>query len=155
MEEKPRGIFHLPATVLFFLGILDIFRGLMHTFLLRWSAVHIAGFNPVTTPPDQFFLLGAFGISNFPTGFLYFLISRRARPLSPYVLIIIPFTYLLGMIGIGVSGVHMQAAFGGRYVMLAYFAICVVTFGGFLVRRRNNGEEPVQPGASGGRSAIR
>lgn len=130
-----RDIFRLPATVLFILGFVDLFRGFMHTFLLRWAGVHIAGFDPVTTPSDQFFLLGAFGISNLLTGFLYLLISRKARELSPYVLAIIPATYLLGMIGIGVAGVHAQAAFPGRYFMMVYFAVCLVTVAVFLVQR--------------------
>ena len=108
----------------------------MHTFLLRWAGVNIAGFDPVTTPSDQFFLLGAFGISNFLTGFLYLLISRKARELSPYVLAIIPATYLLGMIGIGVAGVQAQADFPGKYFMMVYFAVCLVTVAVFLVQRR-------------------
>ncbi|HOB49673.1 MAG TPA: hypothetical protein PKK01_10225 [Mycobacterium sp.] len=131
-----RDIFRLPATVLFVLGILDLIRGIMHTFLLRWASVHVAGFDPAGTPSDQFFMLGAFGISNFLTGFLYLLISRRARELSPYVLAIIPATYLLGMIGIGVAGVHAQAVFGGKYFMMVYLAACVVTVAVFLIRRR-------------------
>lgn len=130
-----RDIFRVPATVLFILGIVDLIRGVMHTFLLRWAGVHVAGFDPVTTPSDQFFMLGAFGISNFLTGFLFLLISRKARELSPYVLAIIPATYLLGMIGIGVAGVQAQAVFGGRYLMFAYFAVCVVTVAVFLVQR--------------------
>ena len=131
-----RDVFRLPATVLFGLGIVDLFRGIMHTFLLRWAGVNIAGFDPVTTPPDQFFLLGAFGISNLLTGFLYLLISRKARELSPYVLAIIPATYLLGMIGIGVAGVQAQAVFAERYFMMVYLALCVVTVAVFLVQRR-------------------
>ena len=130
-----RDIFRIPATVLFVLGIVDLIRGVMHTFLLRWAGVYVAGFDPVTTPPDQFFMLGAFGISNFLTGFLYLLISRKARELSPFVLAIIPATYLLGMIGIGVAGVHGQSAFSGRYLMFVYFAVCVVTVAVFLVQR--------------------
>jgi hypothetical protein len=130
-----RDIFRLPATVLFILGILDLFRGVMHTFLLRWAGVHVAGFDPVTTPPDQFFMLGAFGISNFLTGFLYLLISRKARALSPYVLAIIPATYLLGMIGIRVANVNPQAVFSGKYFMMVYFAVCLVTVAVFLVQR--------------------
>ena len=130
-----RDVFRLPATVLFVLGIVDLIRGVMHTFLLRWAGVHVAGFDPVTTPPDQFFMLGAFGISNFLTGFLYLLISRKARELSPFVLAIIPTAYLLGMIGIGVAGVRGQSAFSGRYVMFVYFAVCVVTVAVFLVQR--------------------
>lgn len=130
-----RDVFRVPATVLFILGIVDLIRGVMHTFLLRWAGVHVAGFDPVTTPSDQFFMLGAFGISNFLTGFLFLLISRKARGLSPYVLAIIPATYLLGMIGIGVAGVQAQAVFGGRYLMFVYFAVCVVTVAVFLVQR--------------------
>ncbi len=135
MKAKFKDIYWLPSTVLFFLAILDVIRGFMHTFLLRWSAVHVAGFEPVTTPPDQFFLLGVFGISNFLTGFLFFLISRRAREISPYVLIIIPLTYLLGIAGIKIAGVHMQAAFGGQYFMFVYLALCVITFIVFLIQR--------------------
>ena len=122
--------------MLFVLGIVDLIRGFMHTFLLRWTGVNIAGFDPVTTPQDQFFVLGAFGISNVLTGFLYLLISRKARELSPYVLAIIPAAYLLGGIGIGVAGVHSQAAFPGKYFMMVYFAVCLVTVAVFLVQRR-------------------
>lgn len=137
-----RDVFRLPATVLFGLGVVDLFRGFMHTFLLRWAGVNIAGFDPVTTPSDQFFLLGAFGISNFLTGFLYLLISRKARELSPYVLAIIPATYLLGMIGIGVAGVQAQAEFLGKYFMMVYFAVCMVTVAVFLVQRGAQRKNP-------------
>ncbi len=51
----------------------------------------------MTTPQDQVFLLGVFGISNFLTGFIYLLISRKAKELAPYMLIIIPLTYHLGL----------------------------------------------------------
>lgn len=130
-----RDVYRLPAAVLFVLGVLDLIRGVMHTFLLRWAGVHVAGFDPVSTPSDQFFMLGAFGISNFLTGFLYLLISRRARELSPSVLAIIPAAYLLGLIGIGVAGVSPQAVFGGRYFMMVYLALCVVTVAVFLVQK--------------------
>lgn len=135
MPAETRDIFQFPAAVLFILGIVDLVRGFMHTFVLRWSALHIAGFDPTTTPPDQFFLLGVFGISNFLTGVVFVLISRRAREISPYVLLSIPATYLLGLIGISVAGVHMQAAFGGKYFMIAYLAVCVVTVVVFLIQK--------------------
>lgn len=108
----------------------------MHTFLLKWSAANIAGFDMATTPMDQIFLLGVFGISNYLTGFIYFLISRKARELSPYVLIIIPLTYLLGIIGILSGNVHTQSAFEGKYFMAVYFGICVVAFIIFVIQRR-------------------
>jgi hypothetical protein len=123
-----KDIFWLPSTVLFFIGGLDVLRGFMHTFLLTWSASNIAKLNMAIASSDQVFLLGVFGISNFLTGFIYFLVSKKARELSPYVLIIIPLTYLLGLIGIWSGNVHGQAAFEGKYFMLVYFSICIITF---------------------------
>ena len=123
-----KDIFWLPSTVLFFIGGLDVLRGFMHTFLLTWSASNIAKLNMAIESSDQVFLLGVFGISNFLTGFIYFLVSKKARELSPYVLIIIPLTYLLGLIGIWSGNVHGQAAFEGKYFMLVYFSICIITF---------------------------
>jgi hypothetical protein len=123
-----KDIFWLPSTVLFFIGGLDVLRGFMHTFLLTWSATNIAKLNMAIESSDQVFLLGVFGISNFLTGFIYFLVSKKARELSPYVLIIIPLTYLLGLIGIWSGNVHGQAAFEGKYFMLVYFSICIITF---------------------------
>jgi hypothetical protein len=123
-----KDIFWLPSTVLFFIGGLDVLRGFMHTFLLTWSATNIAKLNMAIESSDQVFLLGVFGISNFLTGFIYFLVSKKARELSPYVLIIIPLTYLLGLIGVWSGNVHGQAAFEGKYFMLVYFSICIITF---------------------------
>ena len=107
----------------------------MHTFLLKWSTANIAGFDMLTVPEDQIFLLGAFGMSNFLTGATFLLISRKARHLAPHVLILIPVTYLVGWIGIRSSGVHGQAEFNGRYLMFVYFAVCLVTYAYFLVMR--------------------
>jgi hypothetical protein len=145
MKEKMKDIFWLPSTVLFFIGVLDVIRGFMHTFLVIWSATNVAKLDMITGSSDQVFLLGVFGISNFLTGFIYFLISRKAREISPYVLIMVPLTYLLGLIGIWSGGVHGQAAFEGKYFMLAYFGVCVITFIAFLIQRsaRNKVQNPV------------
>lgn len=137
MVEKPSDIFRLPSRVLFVIGLIDIIRGFMHTFLLTWSATNIAQLDIATAPSDQLFLLGVFGISNFLTGFIYLIISRKARELSPYVLIVIPLTYLLGLIGIWSGGIHGQSAFYGKYFMLGYFAICIITFIIFFIQKRN------------------
>lgn len=134
MKEKVKDIYWLPSAVLFFIGLLDLLRGVMHTFLLTFSARTFAQFPP-TAPADQVFMLGVFGISNLLTGVLYLLISRRARELSPYVLIIIPLTYVVGLQGIWSGGVRGTAAYEGQYFMFAYFAVCIVTFGAFMVQR--------------------
>ena len=128
-------IYRVPAAVLFLLGAYDLLRGFMHTFLLKWSAANFAGFDMATVSEDQVFLLGVFGISNFLTGAIFLLISRKARHLAPHVLILIPTIYLLGWVGIRTGGVHAQAEFNGKYLMFAYFAICLATYGYFLIIR--------------------
>jgi len=135
MKEKMKDIYWLPSLILFFIGGLDVLRGFMHTFLLSWSAANIAKLDVAAGPNDQVFLLGVFGISNFLTGFIYFLISRKARELSSYVLILIPLTYFFGLIGIWSGNVHGQAAFEGKYFMLVYFGICILTFAVFQFQK--------------------
>jgi hypothetical protein len=114
MKVKIKDIYWLPSLVLLMIGGLDVLRGFMHTFLLTWSADNVAKFDMATTPQDQIFLLGVFGISNFLTGFIYLLISRKARELSPYILAMIPLTCLLGLVGIWSGNVHGQAGFEGN-----------------------------------------
>lgn len=152
MRNKLHDVFWLPATVLFLLGVCDIARGVMHTFGLRYAAEHVAGFDPLAAPTDQYFLLGVFGITNFLTGLVFILISRRARELSPYVLILIPSTYLLGAIGIRASQVYPEAAFNGKYFMAVYFTICVTTFAVFLVHKRIS--RAAAPHGQDGRPAV-
>ena len=132
----------LTARVLFGLGLYDLIRGVMHTLLLRWSGLHIAGFPAESTPIDQFFMLGAFGISNLLTGCLFLLISRRAPELSALVLAIIPATYLLGLAGIRISGIHGTLAYGGQYLMYIYFAICIGTLAIHLAGRERPERQP-------------
>jgi hypothetical protein len=129
-------IYKVPSRVLFGLGIYDLIRGFMHTFLLRWSGTHIAGFNPETTPIDQFFMLGTFGISNLLTGLIYLIISWRSPNLAPYVLALIPASYLLGLIGIWSNGIHGSSAYAGRYALYVYFAICILTLIYFGISRK-------------------
>ena len=135
MTTKRRDIYTLPSVFLFIIGLYDLIRGFMHTYLLTWSASYFAKFDLATVPEDQVFMLGVFGISNWLTGFLYLLISIKAKHLSPYVLIIIPLTYLLGLIGIWSCGIHGQSAFNGQYFMYVYFAICVIIFLIFLFQK--------------------
>lgn len=137
MQQKPRKRFSLSSRVLFFIGLLDILRGFMHTFLLTWSATNIAKLDMLNSPKDQLFLLGVFGISNFLTGFIYLIISKKAPELSPYILIIIPLVYLFGLLGIRLNNVHAQAAFEGRYFMFGYFALCIITFILFLIKKQS------------------
>ncbi len=117
----------LPSVVLFVLGLMDLMRGFLHTFRVHWAARTFAKLDLSAARQDQLTLLGAFGISNFLTGALFLLISTMAHFLSAYVLLAILCAYAFGAIGLKTSGVRRESAFNGRYFMMGYLAVCLVT----------------------------
>lgn len=136
MVKKVKDVFYLPSLVLFIIGITDLIRGFMHSFLLKWSAATFAQLDLTANSGDQVFLLGVYGISNYLTGFLYLLISKKAKNLSPYVLIGIPLVYFFGIVVLRLVGVFPESLFSGKYFMLAYLAICIITFINFMVKKK-------------------
>jgi hypothetical protein len=103
---------------------MDIRRGFAHTFNVRYAAEHLAGIEPIS---DSLVLMGAFGISNFLTGFIYFLVLWKAKHLAPYILLVIPISYFIGGMGMNYQHVQMESAFIGRYIMAVYLSICLAT----------------------------
>jgi hypothetical protein len=72
--------------------------------------------------------MGAFGISNFLTGFIYILIVWKAKKIIPYVLLLIPVSYCIGRLGLQYSNVLIDPnKFKGQYIMSVYLGICVIT----------------------------
>ena len=114
------------------LGCLDLIRGFMHTILLKYAALNIAGFDLSTSlAGDLLQEMGAFGISNFLTGIMLILIGWKARSLALAMLGVIPAAYIIGAIGIKINSAAyapLQAAWGGAQPMLVYLVICGVTF---------------------------
>lgn len=128
--------------VLFVLGCIDLIRGFMHTVLLEYSALNIAGLDlTTTTAAEQLRLLGAFGISNWVTGALFILIALKAKNISIHVMGIIPAAYGLCSIAmkINTSGYAQTTAdWGGMSMMVPYLAVCVITFAaGIIVMLRS------------------
>ena len=132
MTDNSRPI-TVARTVLIVLGIVDLVRGVMHTFVLGWAAENIAR---IAAHPDALMLLGVFGNSNLLTGALYLLVAFTAREIAGYILGIIPVAYFVGIVGIRLNGVSMQSEFNGKYMMLVYFLVCIATFVYFMVARR-------------------
>ena len=135
MAKRNNNDYSLPASILLILGGVDLLRGFLHTYAIVWAANTFAKLDLSVARNDQLVLLGAFGISNFLTGMLYILISRKAPQLSHYVLALIPAAYLTGFIGLKLSGISANAEFEGRYFMLVYLAVCVITLVIFLTAR--------------------
>jgi hypothetical protein len=114
------------------LGCVDLVRGFIHTIVLEFAALNIAGLD-LSTPlaGDLLQLMGTFGISNYLTGMMLILIGWKARPLALAMLGIIPAAYLVGILGIKANSAAYapsQAAWGGTGPMLVYLAISAITF---------------------------
>lgn len=125
----------VPAFVwvsLIILGCIDIIRGFMHTVVLEYAALNIAGLDLTTsTAAEQLRLLGTFGISNWITGALFILIGLKAKHLSIYVMGIIPAAYVLSMFAIraNVAGYpDTTADWGGLSLMVPYLVACAIIF---------------------------
>ncbi len=113
--------------VLFFIGVFDLIRGLMHTIFIDWAIATFAHLDLSCAPDDQKMLLMAFGISNYLTGAVFILVSLRARQIVAPILLLVPLCYLLGAMIIKAT-IHPQSDFLGQWFMLVYLLVCGVTF---------------------------
>ena len=125
-----------------FLGGIDLVRGFMHTFVLPYSATHIACLDlSGPTAPDLLRLLGLFGISNFITGTTLILTGLYARPIALVLLGLIPAFYGLGLLSIHAAMnpyPPSTAQWSGRPFMMINLSLYVLTFlaGIFVLRHR-------------------
>lgn len=142
------------SIVLAALGVIDLVRGVLHTFLVEHSAVKIAGLNLAHSGQDQLMLLGSFGISNFLTGAIFIAVAWKARQLVPAVLAIIPMAYLLGFIAFRLNHITPEAAFPGRTFMLVYASVCVLTCVASIAWMRRNNTRPMTTDARSDGSAC-
>lgn len=118
----------IAAYVLIAIGVVDLIRGFMHTFNIRYAAANIAQVDLGAAMAGDFLVvMSAFGISNYVTGMLAILIAFKAKKLAPLVLAIIPTAYVLGIIGMQMAEVERSAAFNGRYMIFVYLALCALT----------------------------
>jgi uncharacterized membrane protein len=122
MIKKEKAL-KINVIVLLLAGLMDLRRGIAHTFNVRYSAENLAGIELI---PDSLYLMGAFGISNFLTGLLYLLVIWKAKNLVPYILLIIPISYTIGGLGIAYQKVQPDSAFIGQQIMFVYLSICLI-----------------------------
>lgn len=77
------------------IGLIDLVRGVMHTFFVEYAATAIAGLNLSVATQDQLFLLALFGICNYMTGAIFLLIAFRTRHLVPAMLMFVIGLFIL------------------------------------------------------------
>ena len=134
--QKKETAAKISTIVLFLAGLMDVIRGFAHTFNVKYSAENLAGIKPI---PDSLYLMGAFGVSNFLTGFIYFLVLWKAKALAPYILLIIPVSYFIGGMGLRFQNVQPESQFIGQYMMFAYLSICLIS-GLFYLLSKNSSD---------------
>lgn len=122
---KKETALRIAVATLIIVAFMDLFRGYMHTANIWYASENIA---KMTQTADTMNLMNSFGISNLLTGCIYLLIILKAKELSPYVLVIIPATYLIGIISSNLTGVSaMQVSeWNGKYMMMIYLAVTAV-----------------------------
>ena len=132
MDKEKTYVPRFVWIVLILLGCIDLVRGFMHTVALEYAALNIAGLDLTTsTATEQLRLLGAFGISNWITGFAFILIGLKAKHISLYIMGLIPVAYGLSMIAIkmNIAGYAKTSAnWGGMNMMIPYLVVCGITF---------------------------
>lgn len=136
MFSKEKAL-RLAVIVLMIIGGLDFFRGFMHTFNIWWASENIA---KMSQTADTLFLMNTFGISNFLTGAIFFLVAIKARQIAPHILVLVPLTYMIGLISARLTGVSaMQVSdWKGQYFMVIYLAaIALVGINYFIASVRS------------------
>lgn len=124
MSPTPYVAGRISSIFLFFLGLVDLFRGIAHTYFIHWANDTFAHLDLSVNGQDQLVLLSAFGISNWLTGMLFILIAVKARAQADAALLLILVAYAVGWLGMQYAGVTPNADFYGRYVMFGYFGVC-------------------------------
>ena len=124
VSHNPPG--RIAAMFLLFLGFVDLVRGILHTYFIHWANNTFAHLDLSVNGQDQLVLLSAFGISNWLTGMLFILIALKAKVLAEAALLLILVAYAVGWLGMQYAGVTPNADFYGRYIMFAYFGVCVL-----------------------------
>ena len=128
----------LNVVVLCLASVMDIIRGIAHTFRVRFAATELAGIEPIS---DSLVLMCAFGMSNFLTGFIYFLIAWKSKDLAPYILVLISTAYFIGSLGMKFQDVELESKFTGQHILPVYFLICVITAILYFVSKKRTAED--------------
>ena len=129
---KKEKAFKLTVITLGIIAGIDLLRGVMHTFLIMWASKNIAH---MTQTADTLFLMNTFGVSNLLTGFIFILILWKAKVLAPYILVLVPFIYLVGVISSSLTGIAaMQTSeWNGQYLMYVYLGVSFISGSNYFI----------------------
>lgn len=122
--------------VLTIIGLIDLVRGVIHTFFVEFAATNIAGLNLTVATQDQLFLLALFGVSNYMTGVIFLLIAFRAKHLVPIMLLFVLGLFILPTITLMAVLQPTAPLSGGGLIGPAYLLLCGITLIVLVIRDR-------------------
>lgn len=115
-------------------GSIDLFRGFMHTFLVKHASENIAEIVKSKYPTKEKnnirVLMSGFGGSNYQTGILKILIASKSDDvLRKNTLLLGPIIAIINAINIRVQNINdLDAAIPGKYLMTVYNVSCLILF---------------------------
>ena len=111
---------------LFTYGLIDIFRGTLHTIFVKHASQNIAGIvkDYMTTKSKNniYILMNGFGSSNFQTGIIKILISRsKYKKLFNNIFLLQFLLFVFGFSNLYIQKINdFDADLPGRYAMTIY-----------------------------------
>lgn len=141
MQDLNSPVPRFVSIVAIALGCFDLFRGFMHTIVLEYAALNIAGLDlTLANAFDQLQLMAVFGGSNYITGAALIYLGWHSRKGAHFLLGIVLLAYAVLIVSLRYHGsgyAPSQANWGGARPMMIYLTICAITWiGGWIVRLR-------------------
>ena len=107
-------------------GMIDIFRGILHTIFVKHASQNIAGIvkkdMSIKTKNNIYILMNGFGSSNFQTGIIKILISRsKYKKLYNNIFILQFILFVFAFSNAYIQNINdVDAELPGRYLMTIY-----------------------------------
>ena len=123
--------------VLLVVAVINLVRGVLHTFLVEYAATNIAGLDLSASRNEILQLMNVYGWSNIIEAILYIVIATKSRNLVPLALILAGlFTPLSSMTTI-LAEISMQGAeWGGAPMMMFVFTpLCLIPVVVFYIQK--------------------
>ena len=132
-DECPKYLW----TALLIVAVINLGRGILHTFLVEYAATNIAGLDLSIARNELLNLMNSYGWSNIIEGILYIVIATKSRNLAPLALmlagLLIPFAALTNnLANISLAGAKWS---GAPLMLFIYLPLCLLPVVIFYIQR--------------------
>ena len=132
-EECPNYLW----MALLIIGVINLSRGILHTFLVEFAATSIAGLDLSIARDELLNLMNVYGWSNIIEGILFIVIASKSRNLAPLALILAGlFTPMVALTN-NLANISLAGAdWSGAILMLGvYMPLCFLPVIVFYIQK--------------------